>query len=377
MTILNSTAVFSNGIPSGSENGLFAVVKDNDNRSWNVKNRVNNRIISKGDTIESAINQAVESGVDAGQIYSEPAFNINATPLGLEDIDAYNTAINLASSSIATNKSASETETETLYQNSSLVSLVNTSDDTDFDKTRNKSGFSFNRRLSIPFGAEKQVIQSTSISVIDRKGNKLDKDLRVKLRIPPKYFTNLTEPLSIFEGIIFPYTPSIQYEVKADYGSVNPVHGNFPVNFYQRSSITPINITGKFSVQNETDARIYVATMVMLRAITKMRSGGARSGDPDSGAPPPVCRLSGHGSSMFDNIPVVVTNYRVEFPDNVDYFTVNTGSQQSDFGTNNITSVPVISTISIVCLPMYSRDEMQQFSVNRYLAGEFKGKGFI
>lgn len=373
MPILNSNAVFSNGIPPGNQDGLFAVVKSDDNKSWNVKNRTNNTVISKGDTIESAINKAVETGVDARQIYAEPAFNINATPLGLSEIDSFNAAINAANLATTTNPSASEKETQSLYQNSSIVSLADTTFDTS-NNTVNRSGFSFNRRLSIPFGAEKQVQQQTSISVIDRKGNKLDKDLRVKLRIPPKYFTNLTEPLAIFEGIIFPYTPSISYEVKADYGNVNPVHTNFPINFYQRSSTTPINITGKFSVQNEADARIYVATMVMLRAITKMRFGGARSGDPDSGAPPPVCRLSGHGSSMLDNVPVVVTNYRVEYPDSVDYFTVNTGAQQEDL---DVTSVPVVSTISIVCLPMYSRDEMQQFSVNKYLAGEFNGKGFI
>lgn len=367
MPILNANAVFSNGIPPGNEDGLFAVVKSDDNKSWNVKNRTNNTVISKGDTIESAINKAVETGVDARQIYSEPAFNINATPLGLSEIDSFNAAINAASAALTTNPSESEKETQNRYQNSNIVSLANTTFDSD-NNTTNRSGFSFSRRLNIPFGAEKQVQQRTAISVIDRKGNKLDKDLRVKLRIPPKYFTDLTESLGIFEGIIFPYTPSISYEVKADYGNVNPVHSNFPVNFYQRSSVTPINISGKFSVQNEADARIYVATMIMLRAITKMRFGGARAGDPDSGAPPPVCRLSGHGTSMLDNVPVVVTNYRVEYPDNVDYFTVNAGG---------ITSVPVISTISIVCLPMYSRDEMQQFSVTKYLAGEFSGKGFI
>lgn len=376
MPILNSNALYSSGIPQGNENGLYAVTKNKDNKSWDVKNRTNNTIISTGDTIESAINQAVTSGIDATQIYSQPAFYLNTAPIPVEDIDAFNNAVNLASSSLTTSRSKSDLDTAQKYQNSNLVSLTNTTDDQLGNDTTNRSGFSLQRRISVPFGAEKQISQRTAVSVTDRKGNKLDKDLRVKLRIPPKYFTNLTEPLGIFEGIIFPYTPSIQYEFRADYGNVNPVHTNFPVNFYQRSSLGPISITGKFSVQNEADARIYIATMVMLRAITRMRFGGARSGDPDSGAPPPVCRLSGHGSAMLDNVPVVVTNYRVEYPDSVDYFTVN-NSGQSGSGENDLTSVPVVSTIAITCLPMYSREEMQQFSVNKYLSGEFKGKGFI
>jgi len=221
-------------------------------------------------------------------------------------------------------------------------------------------------------GAEKAAPPPTSVTVVTRQGSKMGKDLRVKLRVPPKYLEpgSMTAPLIPLGGIIFPYTPTISYEAKADYGTSNPMHSNFPINFYQRSSTSLITISGKFSVQNTRDAKIYLATMHLLRALIRMRSGGANNGDSDSGAPPPVCRLDGYGTMMLENVPVAVTSYRAEFPDSVDYFTIALNDSEK-------ASVPTLSTIAITCLPMYSREEMQKFSVTGYLNGAFKGKGFI
>ena len=231
-------------------------------------------------------------------------------------------------------------------------------------------------------GAEKAVPPLTSVTVVNRQGSKMGKDLRVKLRVPSKYLEpgSMTEPLISLGGIIFPYTPTISYEAKADYGASNPMHSNFAVNFYQRSSISAISITGKFSVQNTKDAKIYLATMHLLKALIRMRSGGANNGDKDSGAPPPVCRLDGYGTMMLENAPVVITSYRAEFPDSVDYFTIATNLVDPISGlqyASEKASVPTLSTIAITCLPMYSREEMQKFSVTGYLNGSYKGRGFI
>jgi hypothetical protein len=161
------------------------------------------------------------------------------------------------------------------------------------------------------------------------------------------------------------------------------MHSNFAINFYQRSSVGPISITGKFSVENEADAGAYISTVHLLKSLTRMRSGGAsnagagRGGntfsDSDSGAPPPVCRLDAHGEMGLNNVPVVISSYRIEMPDNVDYFTL---PATSNYGA---TSVPTVSTIAITCLPMYSRNEMQRFSVTGYLTDSnwYKKQGFI
>jgi hypothetical protein len=224
----------------------------------------------------------------------------------------------------------------------------------------------------VPRGAQPKITPNTVVNYTDANGLTLSKFSRVRIRVPLNYLNSYTmgrkSELGKLGGIIFPFTPSISYDVKADYTTSNPLHSNFPINFYQKSSVGPISITGKFTVESAEDARVYLATVHLIKALTKMRSGGS-TGDEDSGAPPPICRLDAYGE-MLKNVPVVITSFRVELPDSVDYFTTN------DFTTGQ-TSVPVISTIAITCLPMYSRAEMQSFSVDNYVNNRYAGKGFI
>lgn len=228
----------------------------------------------------------------------------------------------------------------------------------------------------VPPGAELQIPPQPVVNVTDVQGRQPFDDMRVRILVPPKYISPLTsggrDELLNLGGIIFPYVPTISCEFKADYTSANPMHSNFAINFYQRSSVTAISISGKFTVENRNDAVVYIATTHLLRSLTRMRSGGANSGDADSGAPPPVCRLYAHGDMMFNNVPVAITSFRMEMPDGVDYFTL---TDDPYYGT---TAIPMVSTIAISCMPMYSRDEMQAFSVSKYLtAADFRDRGYM
>lgn len=235
------------------------------------------------------------------------------------------------------------------------------------------------RRVKLPPGAMPTKAEIANLTSKDMNGNVKKPDLRVKIRVPDDYLTvrtsGINNELKNNGGIIFPYTPSISYEHKADYSSTSPTHSNFAINFYQHSAISNITINGKFTVQNERDAIVYLATLHLLRALTKMRSGGTNIGDPDSGAPPPVCRLDAYGQSMLDNTPVAIAGVRVELPDNIDYFTLGKNTPHPIFGT---AMVPVVSTISITCIPMFSRAEMQQFSVTSWLKStKLRDKGLL
>ena len=223
----------------------------------------------------------------------------------------------------------------------------------------------------VPTGAEPVIPDPPQINFQDINGNLSKDDLRVRILVPPKYITQFlagpNNEIANNGGILFPYTPSISYEAKAEYSEAKPLHSNFSINFYQRSSIGSISINGKFSVENTADAEIYLATMHLLKSLTRMRFGP----DPDAGAPPPVCRLYANGEAMLHNVPVAITSYRIELPDNVDYFTI---FQNPKFGT---TAVPTVSTIAIACVPMYSRNEMQKFSVSEYNSGAYRKQGYI
>lgn len=200
-------------------------------------------------------------------------------------------------------------------------------------------------------------------------------DNRVKIRVPSDYLTKLTSgswagELKQFGGILFPYTPQITLEHKADYTSQNPTHSNYTLQFYKTSSVGEITITGKFTVQNDKDALIYLATAHLLSALTKMRWGGV-GGDPDSGAPPPVCRLDAYGTYMIKNVPVVVTSFKHDLPDDVDFYTVTSGP----FG---VASVPTKATFTVSLKPAYSRQEILGTSVTKYLNDPAtRMKGFL
>ena len=214
--------------------------------------------------------------------------------------------------------------------------------------------------LSSIFKKKKQ--PAAQVNITHGSGNE---DNRVKIRVPDRYLVYLTSgsaaraELQNLGGIIFPYTPSISYEHKADYSNVPVMHSNFALNFYQRSYVTNISISGKFTVQNDFDASVYLSTIHLLRSLTKMLSGGEEY----SGSPPPVCRLDAYGDFMLKNVPVAISSFKIDLPDSVDYFTTK-GSQ---FGE---TSVPTVSTISLTLVPMYSRAEMQKFTVSDWLSDE-------
>lgn len=204
--------------------------------------------------------------------------------------------------------------------------------------------------------------------------------LRAVLRVPEEYvpfdskqtyssdIKKPTDPLKPFGGIVFPYTPTISVENKAEYAQQSPLHSNFHQYFYKSSGVGPIQVSGKFTVQDENEGAMLLATIHMLRALTKMRFGA----DPFAGAPPPICRFSAYGDGMFDNIPVTVSSWRHELPDNVDYITVKNWQ-----GVYGISAVPVLSTITIDLNVIYSRQEMLQYGIPAWLSGNLKGNGFI
>lgn len=203
---------------------------------------------------------------------------------------------------------------------------------------------------------------SKSIKDPNSKINFLDPALNMQQ--PP---TGPTSVLQGFGGIIFPFTPTITVENKAEYASQAVMHSNYHQYFYKNSSAGPIKISGKFTVQDQSEGAILLGTIHLLRALTKMRFGD----DPSAGAPPPVCRLDAYGTAMLKNIPVVVTGWSHELPDSVDYITV---ANQPQVG---MSMVPVLSTISIDLNVVYSRQEMLNYNVPGWINNKFQGQGYL
>lgn len=224
---------------------------------------------------------------------------------------------------------------------------------------------------------KKGAIPTTYSDAPVRWGGK--EDYRVKIKVPDSYHTDFTsgyqyELAGRNGGIIFPYTPSISFDTSANYSNLAPMHSNYSYYSYKNSQIGAISISGRFSVANDKEAIIYLSAVHLLRALTKMRFGS----DSDAGAPPPVCRLFAYGDYMLNNVPVAVSSFKQEFPTDVDYYRLSADENENpligvhQFGQN---FVPVLSTLSLTLLPMYSRAEQATFGVDSFLNSNSLRKG--
>ena len=211
-------------------------------------------------------------------------------------------------------------------------------------------------------------------------------DWRVKLSIPSTFGApEILAPLVETNGLVFPYTPTILIQHTASYDALSPTHSNYPFPQYQNSQIEDLVITGDFFCENAKDAQYWTAMVHYLRSVTKMNYGV----DGDAGAPPPIVKLTGYGDFVFPNVPVVVRNFTVDLPADVDYIkTQITGDVSITDGSVNVEIpgkagwAPVQSQVSITVTPIYSRAKTSQFSLNSfitggYLGGSGNGGGFI
>lgn len=269
------------------------------------------------------------------------------------------------------------------------------------------------------FALRQRARQQQAIASQRRQIN--DGDWRVRLRLAPQsdYLYNapqpgILKPLQVTDGIIFPYTPTINTAYKANYSSYDLTHSNYRGYFYQNSYVDPIQITGQFTAQNTAQANYLLAVITFLKSVTKMFYGQ----DAQRGAPPPLVYLTGMGEYQYNEHPCVVSQFNYTLPADVDYIRagspnqlglnqVNNRDRQSvttgslfgglnrlaaalltkgaipnppgpgGLASNRPTYVPTKMEISVILLPIQSRNQVsKQFSVKEFANGNLIKGGF-
>ena len=191
------------------------------------------------------------------------------------------------------------------------------------------------------------------------------RDLRVKISDPSRRISQLGGALAPLRQtdykVVFPFTPEITINHSANYTESRPTHSNYEYLFYQNSTVSEININGVFVARTPSDADYVLAVQHFFRSVTKMFYGQ----DDIAGLPPIVCRLEGHGDLQFSYIPIVVTNFSVTMPGDVDYIS----------STNpNAGRVPTSQTFVIQAKPIYSRSSITNgFSLTQFAKGALLG----
>ena len=110
------------------------------------------------------------------------------------------------------------------------------------------------------------------------------------------------------------------------------------------------------------DAAYWIQGTTFLKTATKMFFGQGEH----VGNPPVVCNLTGYGARIFNNVPVIVKSFSVDFKDDVNYmkYTPDDGAP---------TWVPIMSTISVTVSPIYNRTRLRQFNLKDYASGSLTG----
>jgi hypothetical protein len=194
---------------------------------------------------------------------------------------------------------------------------------------------------------------------------------------------NVLSPLADTGGVTFPITPSIIINHSASYNDLNLTHNNYPFYAYSHSEVPSFTVVGEFPVQNQEDARYWIAMLHFFRSVTKMFFGGEDNSL--KGNPPPILSLSGYGAYVFNKVPVIVTNFSVDLRADVDYIctTQSTNARQTFIGPQllltdkNTSWAPTMSQITLQLQPIYSRESVKNFSMRKFINGELNDKNGI
>jgi hypothetical protein len=180
---------------------------------------------------------------------------------------------------------------------------------------------------SVARGATNRAQQQSTLQT--RVNQPAAADWRVRLRLAPnadylykvpagtngKDGPGILAPLAATDGVVFPYTPSIETSYQAKYDSYDLTHSNYRGYFYKSSMIENISIKGTFTAQDTYEAAYLLAVIHFFKSVTKMFYGQ----DAQAGTPPPLVYLSGFGKYQFNENPCVVTNFGYSLPNDVDY----------------------------------------------------------
>lgn len=203
-------------------------------------------------------------------------------------------------------------------------------------------------------------------------------DTRVRLR--PKVQTGATFPffgdessvlymLNETRGVFFPYTPTITMNHKANYQELSLTHANTSYHVYTNTPAVQIQIQGQFSAQNLAEAKYTLAAMHFFRSATKMHFGKY---DDNAGLPPPMLVLSGYGEFMFNDLNVILTDFSMDLPNNVDYLEVTIG--EGDAAT--VAWVPSLTTFTVSCVVQQTpKQQREEFNLDDFVSGKMFGHG--
>lgn len=195
-----------------------------------------------------------------------------------------------------------------------------------------------------------------------------DPRVRLKAQSISVYGDGIMSILKDTNGLMFPYTPTIQVSQDVNYATMAMTHANTDYHSYTNTPNVSISLTGKFTVQNQREGRYALAALHFLRTASKMHFGESDAAAGKAGLPPPVLLLHGYGTYMFNNIKVLLRNHSYSFDDNVDMVNVAVA--------NGSARLPALFTVSISLVVQQTPQAMRKrFSLDEFRSGALLEQG--
>lgn len=171
-------------------------------------------------------------------------------------------------------------------------------------------------------------------------------------------------PLLKTNGLIFPYTPTVNISATAEYESKNFTQNNYSLNSWQYSRPAKISINGTFTASTQDEANYSFAAIHFLRSHTKGTFGQQKNFSVLGS--PPIVLLFNYGGGLYKNIPVIITEVSINLPNDVDYVSCR----------DNTATVPVKFDISVTLDVQYAPSDMvRNFGLENFVNGEYLDKG--
>lgn len=183
----------------------------------------------------------------------------------------------------------------------------------------------------------------------------------------------LLEPLRRAGGLIWQTTPNIFISGIVEYAE-QLLHGmNYPIYSYSATRPPILPVTADFYANDIYDAQYLLAVFHFLRTVTKSYFGD-QTGPDKKGTPPPVLLFEYMGEHGFNKVPVILRDYTIQLPDDVDYIPVKTKVA----GKDQTTYMPVRMNISINLVPALTPKKVREkFNVESFRNGKLYKDGFI
>lgn len=225
---------------------------------------------------------------------------------------------------------------------------------------------------------------------------------RVRLRPKPAAVAQIYGPssgvmgkiLTKTRGVVWPFQPTISYAQQVDYTPIEMVHSIQEMYSYKATKAPTFTVNGQWSVQSHEEGLYAMACIRFFQTVTKMYFGG----EPGSavsglaGTPPPVLLFDAYGQNMFNCLPVIVTNFTLSLPAEVDYYPVNMQNmerydlysnpftkiqniKQPNLTTTNVAWLPVLFTLDVSLTVQNTPKRLRSFNLDEFRSGKLIRSG--